>query len=205
VPRSNAAASSVPPPVTPPALRDASSSLKGTALRSTIAAIERIHGRRGLAQVKEALSEGARTALDHVLSVSWYPVSLSADLHSAVRYTVGRGSWEASRELGREAAKIDYTGVYRVVLRAVQYDTVFSRMELTWRHYYTRGSLAWDHRRPGFTRLMVRGAEGFNEGMWNACAGRGESLLRLTGARSADVSVLDANEQGCTFEAMWLT
>src|SRR5208337_2038985 len=102
------------------------------------------------------------------------PVSLSAALHAAVRDTLGGGSWEASRALGREAARIDYTGVYRLVLRAAQFDTVFSRLELVWRNYYSLGHFAWERLGPGAMRATVSDVRGFNEGMWFACAGRTE-------------------------------
>ncbi len=177
--------------------------MKGTAFRSTLSAIERIHGARGLEAVKEALHDGERSALEHVLPVSWYPISLSAALHSAVRETLGAGSWEVSRRLGREAAKIDYTGVYRVVLRAVQYDTVLSRLELTWRNYYSHGVFEWASRSAGSTRAHVSGVRGFNEGIWLACAGRAESLLEMTGARVAEIAVTQPTERSATFEGMW--
>jgi hypothetical protein len=184
--------------------RVARPSLKGTAFRSTLAAIEKVYGAAALRAVKAALDAPSRAALEHVLPVSWYPVSLSAALHDAVRREIGFGDWEASRAIGREAARMDYTGVYRVVLRSVQYDTVFERIELAWRGYYSQGTFAWTRPGPGSMRATVSDVRGFNTGMWIACAGRTETLLLLTGARSADVAVSDATEHRCTFEAMWL-
>jgi hypothetical protein len=179
--------------------------MKGSAFRSTLAAIERVHGQRGLRAVLDALDPEARAALDHVLPVGFYPVSLAAALHEAIRNVLGFGSWEASRRLGHEAARIDYRGLSRLVLRAVHYDSVFARLEMIWRHYYTEGSFEWDHRREGFTRLTIRDARGFNEGMWQSVAGRAEELLRMTGSRAAEVALLDVSERSCTLEAMWLT
>jgi hypothetical protein len=53
-------------------------------------------------------------------------------------------------------------------------------------------------------RATVTDVRGFNTGMWVACAGRTETLLMLTGARAAEVSVIDPSERQCTFEAVWL-
>ena len=178
--------------------------LKGTALRSTIAAIEKVYGADGLRAVMASLDGPTGASLARVLPVSWYPVSASAALHDGVRRAVGRGDWEASRSVGREAARIDYTGVYRVVMRAIRFDTVFARLELSWRGYYAHGEFAYAAVRPGCVKANVRAVRGFNTGMWVACAGRTESLLLMTGARAADVAVIEPTDYDCTFEATWL-
>ncbi len=198
--RSNLAA---PLPSSRVAEADAGPQMKGTAFKSTLRAIEQVHGAAGLASVKAALDPALREELERILAVSWYPVSLSAQLHEAVRVVLGAGSWQVSRKLGQEAAKIDFTGVYRVLLRSVQYDTVFSRLELSWRNYYSLGTFTWDHRKPGSSRAVVSGVRGFNLGMWEACAGRAESLLKLTGAAAADVELKETTDSAATFEALW--
>ncbi len=178
--------------------------MKGTAFKSTLAALEKLHGAQALTAVKASLDAAARDALEQVLSVSWYPVSLSAALHEAIRDVVGRGDWEASRAIGREAARIDYTGVYRVVLRSIQYDSIFARLEMAWRNYYTHGVFSWTRVGPASTHVTVKDARGFNAGMWIACAGRTEELLTLTGARTVDVTVREPNDTGCEFDVMWI-
>ena len=180
------------------------SALKGTALRSTLAAIEKLHGRAALQAIKASFDDDARETLDHILPVSWYPVALGAAVHDGVRRVIGHGDWEASRLVGREAARIDYTGVYRVLLRSIQYDTVFERVELAWRSYYSLGTFSWTRPGPGMMHAKVTGVRGFNTGMWNACAGRTETLLLMTGARVADVRVLDPTDHECSFDAMWV-
>jgi hypothetical protein len=191
---------------TPPALPiEEPARIKGTAFRSTLAAIEKMYGAAGLRAVRAAMEPEERAALDQILAVGWYPVELSAALHVAARHVLGFGSWDVSRTLGHEAARIDYSGVYRVVIRAVQYDSVFSRLERTWRHYCTLGSFRWQERRPGCMRATIRDVRGFNEGMWLGVAGRTAELLRMIGSRAADCHVVDVDDRACTLEAMWLT
>ena len=162
----------------PPRRRSAGPQMKGTAFRSTMKAIEQVHGASALAAVKTALEPGTRDALDRILPrVSWYPVSLSAELHEAVRNVLGGGEWTASRRLGQEAAKIDFTGVYRVVLRTVQYDTSL----FATRAQLAKLLLARDlHLGPPKARLQHR------DGRWRAGLQRGDvgSVRRSRGNAS---------------------
>jgi hypothetical protein len=99
---------------------------------------------------------------------------------------------------------MDYSGVYRVVLLGMQYDSVFSRLALAWRHYFSQGTLTWTHRGPGASTLRVSDVHGFNPGMWLASAGRAETLFTMSGAKAADVTVVDPTDHGATLEGIWL-
>lgn len=178
---------------------------KGTAIRSTLRAIEKVHGKVGLQRVKDTLDKTLLAQIEPVLlPVNWYPIAVSAGLHAAIRDALARGSWEESHALGVQAAHIDFTGVYRVLLRAVQYDTIWSRMEVTWNHLISQGAFTWYERKDGYVRARIYGVEGFNRGIWNAAAGRGEGLMQLSGAKSASVVVLESTGQDCIFEGYWV-
>lgn len=97
---------------------------KGAAIKSTLAAIEKLHGAAVQKELIASLPAEMRDRITPVLPVQWYPVEIVAAIHAAVRDRIGRGSWEASHAIGVEAARIDFTGIYRVFLRAVQYDTI---------------------------------------------------------------------------------
>jgi hypothetical protein len=178
---------------------------KGTTFRSTLAAIEKLDGPLVLAKVKDRLPPALRELIEpRVLTVRWYPVALGAAIHLAVRDVIGAGRWDHSHALGVEASMMDFTGVYRVLLRAIQYDTIWSRMELTWGHSFTQGGFKWHDRREGYVKATIAGVTGFNRGIWNAAAGRGEGLLKLSGAKAASAQVIESTASDCTFEAMWL-
>jgi hypothetical protein len=178
---------------------------KGAAIRSTLQAIGNLYGDDVLAQVKGALRKDIRAQIEpRVLAVSWYPIEVSAAVHVAIRDVVGNGQWDMSHTIGIEAAKIDFNGVYRVFLRAMQYDTIWDRAQRAWDNYNSQGHATWGEREGGSAKGFVAGVTGFNRGIWNAVAGRFESLITLSGARGASVEVHDPTPIGCTFVALWL-
>jgi hypothetical protein len=177
---------------------------KGVAFRSTLLAIERLHGEGAVARVKDAMPERHRASMENILAVNWYPIEVSAALHVAIRDTIGRGEWRESHRLGVEAARIDFTGIYRAVLRAIQYDTIWDRMERAWTTYMSGGNAKWEERGHGTMRGYVEGVAGFNNGMWLATAGRMEGLLLLSGAKGASAEPSDMTPTAAKFEALWI-
>jgi hypothetical protein len=178
--------------------------LKGLGLKNTLVALEKIHGKEALERVREAMPARLRDTVAQVLPLEWYPVELTAAVHVAIRDTLGGGSWGESQRISREAAMVEVTGVYRIILRAVQYDTVWDRMERMWPQYYDAGEARWIDRGRGHATAEFRGVAGFNEGMWGSIAGRIEILLEMTGARAPAVSVKQPSSTHATIEALWL-
>jgi hypothetical protein len=178
--------------------------VKGVGAKNTLASIERVHGKPGLERVRQAMPPRLRAQTTQLVALEWYPVELVAALHVAIRDTLGKGSWEESQRLARDAARVEFNGVYRLFLRATQYDTVWDRMERVWATYYDAGDAKWVDRGRGSARAKVRGVTGFNEGMWRSVAGRIEILLELTGARGSSVTVSTSASSHATIEALWL-
>ena len=178
--------------------------LKGLGLKNTLIALEKLHGKEALERVREAMPARLRETIAQVLPLEWYPAELTAALHVAIRDTLGAGSWGESQRISREAAIVELTGVYRIILRVVQYDTVWDRMERMWPQYYDAGEARWVDRGRGHARAEFRGVAGFNEGMWGSVAGRIEILLEMTGARAAAVTVKNPSSTHATIEALWL-
>jgi hypothetical protein len=178
---------------------------KGTAVRSTLQAIARLHGSEALAQVTSALPADVRARIEpHVLPVAWYPIEVSAAIHVAIRDLLGHGKWDASHAIGFEASKIDFNGIYRIFLRSLQYDTIWDRAQRAWVSYNSAGDIRWGERSPGGATGVITGVSGFNPGIWNAVAGRYQSLIVLSGARGASVEVKDATATGASLNALWL-
>lgn len=179
--------------------------LKGTALSSTLGAIEHVHGASGLAAVRAALPTAVRRLIDDepILAVRWYPVEIVAALHVAVRDVVGHGDWSASHALGMAAAREDFKNLYRIVIRALTPTTVWSRMERMWTLYNSRGKFTWIERKPGSVHVIIRDVAGYNPGMWNAVAGRGQQVILMTGAKAANVAVVRSTESEGEFEGLW--
>jgi hypothetical protein len=178
--------------------------VKGIGLKHTVVALERIHGKAGLEIVKAAMPARFHETIATLKPLEWYPVEIAAHLHLAIRETLGGGLWTESQRISMVAAKLDITGPYRMMMRAVQYDTVWDRMERIWPQYYDAGEAKWVDRGRGHATAEFRGVAGFNEGMWGAIAGRIEMLLEMTGARGAAITLKDMSSTRATLEALWL-
>jgi hypothetical protein len=178
---------------------------KGAAIKSTLEAIATLHGEAQLASVRDRIPAHLRAQIEpRVLPVAWYPVEVTAALHEAIRDVLGGGRWEASHRIGVEAARIDFTGVYRVFLRSMQYDTMWDRAERAWTNYNSQGTPRWTERGPGHARGIITGVSGFNVGIWEAVAGRLEGLLQMSGARGATIEVKASSATGAELHALWL-
>jgi hypothetical protein len=178
--------------------------IKGTGIRSALIAIERLYGADAVVRVKAVMPPRLREVVDKVHPLEWYPVEVSAAVHLAVRDVIGGGSWDASHAIGREAARVDFTGIYKVLVRTVQYDTIWDRIELAWTRYASAGEAKWYERGPGHAKAFVSGVAGYNNGLWASVAGRCEGMLLLSGARGAAVSMIEPANTSCSFEALWL-
>jgi hypothetical protein len=178
---------------------------KGAAIKSTLQAIANLRDAAALDAVKGALPAAIRAQIEpHVLPVAWYGVEVTAAIHVAIRDVLGGGQWSFSHTIGVEAARIDFNGIYRLFLRSMQYDSLWDRVARAWETYNSQGHPHWEDRTNGSAKGVVTGVSGFNVGMWNAVAGRCESLLTLGGARGASVEVREANATSCRMDALWL-
>jgi hypothetical protein len=192
------------------ATTSSAATLRGTVLKHNLLAIRNLHGEDGLARVVAgvvaALPADIRERIDgNILQVDAIPISVFAALHEAVKDTLGNGKWDLSHAIGSEAARLEFGGVYRVFIRAVQYDALWERIERTWNHIVGRGAFRWIERRDGYIRAEIHGVVGFNRGLWTSAGGRAERLLLMSGAKSAQVSLVDLNASRGVFEAIWLT
>lgn len=179
--------------------------LRGSVLRHNLKAIKNLHGAEGLERVLSALKPDIRERIDNVVAVEAVPVELFAALQESVRVQLGHGKWDTSHAIGSEAARLEFTGVYRVLMRAIQYDDVWDRMQRTWDHIVGTGAFRWIERGEGHTRAEIHGVPGFNLGCWYSAAGRAERVLLLSGAKSANVSILEHGVGRAVFDAVWLT
>jgi uncharacterized protein (TIGR02265 family) len=178
--------------------------VKGVAIRSLLAAIEVAFGAPALGRVTGALSEEVRAQLEPVvLASSFYPIAVSAAIHEAIRYSLGGGSVNANRRVGAEAARRDFSGIYRVFIRVADYNRLLEGIERAWRQYNSHGSVEWQRIGGHEARCAIREVEGFTEAMWHSIAGRFETMLLLSGAKHATVAVDDWSAHNVTLHARW--
>lgn len=176
--------------------------IKGAGIRSLLLAIEELKGTGAVAAVKAALPEHVRAQIEpQILASGLYPVEVSASLQVAVRDVLGGGSWEISHRLGVEAALIDFRGIYRVFLRALDRDSIWDRIERAFAQYTSQGIMRWTERTSSGARGHAAGVSGYNEGLWVSAAGRMQGLMMLSGAKKAVVRAVDPTPESCRFEA----
>ena len=184
--------------------RSAAVTLRGSVLRHNLKAIQNLFGDDGYAQILAGLDEPTRERLEHIVPVEEVPVEIFAAVHESVRNAVGAGNWQASHAIGMEAARLEFSGVYRVLIRAIQYDDVWDRMQRTWDHIVGQGAFRWIERDEGHARAEIVGVPGFNLGCWWSAAGRAEQVLLMSGAKSANVTIVEHAHGRATFDAIWL-
>jgi hypothetical protein len=178
---------------------------KGAAIRSTLGAIDALHGPEVAKRIRRALPDEIRTQLEPVtLAAAWYPVEVTAAIHVAIRDVIGRGDWGASHAIGVEAAKSDFSSVHRAFLRASDFDTIWDRGQAAWSRYNSQGEARFVDREKGSATAIVEGVEGFNLGIWNAVAGRCEAMIRMAGAPGAFAEVADATTSRCKLRLIWV-
>lgn len=179
--------------------------LKGTGVRSSLAAAEKVLGPAGLARALERLPRELRDVVAAgILPAGWYPVEINAGLHAAVFELFGRGAYETNREIGRQGARADFGGVYRVLLRTVSHATLWERVALAWRQYNSGGDAKFAHPRPGEAYGIVTGVAGYNRGLWESVCGRLEVMLEMAGVRASSVTLADATPTSVRAEILWL-
>lgn len=178
--------------------------VKGTAIRTTLTAIEEVFGAAGLAKVRAALPPEVRAQLGGmVLASQSYPIAVSAAIQEAVRVQLGAGLLHANRKVGAAAGRIDFGGVYRVFLRASSYELMLRSMDRAFRQYNSQGEVIFGRIVPGEAEGSVRGVTGYTEPMWTAIAGRIDALLLLGGAQAATTTVVDWDAEHGDLRLRW--
>lgn len=178
--------------------------VKGVAIRSLLAAIEVAFGAGALTRVTSALSDEIRVQLEPVvLASSYYPIAVSAAIHEAIRHELGGDSLNANRRVGAEAARRDFSGIYRVFIRVADYRRLLEGIERAWRQYNSQGVVEWQHITGHEARCSIRDVDGYTEAMWHSIAGRLESMLLLSGAKHATVAVDDWSAHHVALHARW--
>lgn len=179
--------------------------VKGTALRSIMLAVEHLEGAEQLERVLQAMPDDARAALEPVvLGSRWYPVSVQASLHEAIRKELGRGRTEANYRVAQRAIKDDFKGgVYRTFLRLMTYDAMWNVSQRVWRQYNSSGSVKFFDRKRGHARGTIEDVDGYTLPMWIAICGRFHGLLELAGARNVKVETEQHDEISCRMRATW--
>jgi hypothetical protein len=181
--------------------------IKGIAFLSVMRALERLRGKDAADAALAAMPEEPRSGLRYgrIVAGGWYPIEQYRDLFAAVGSTTNEGE-RIIHELGREAARLDMTGVYKAVFKLLSPQIIFNLSARLFSNYYNTGKVTIIESRHGFVQASWTGCKGFNRHLWVEVLASAEMYLELAGAKNIRMRILLGGGQDDAFaeaQAHW--
>lgn len=173
--------------------------VKGISFRSVTRALLTLHGSEAvevcLATMPAELAEAFR--YQTILASGWYPIAWYRDLLRATQKASG-GSERALFEIGRQCARQDMTGIYRLGFKLLSPQIVLELSARLFSNYYDTGKGRVIESRSGFARAEWSECSGFDKNMWWEAFGAAEMFMELAGAKHIRTRIIrgggDADE-----------
>ena len=184
---------------------DETPKVKGITLRSAAQAFQLVrenHYAAAIDAMPQPLANGLRYGT--IAASHWYPLEWYRDLHAAFTSVTKEGE-RVIREVERQAARADMTGVYRIAFKLLSPQTLISLSSRLFSRYYDTGRVETLESREGYVRLRWTGCSGFNRSIWVGIFASCEELLELAGAKNVRVHVLEGaqHDDFAEAEAFW--
>jgi hypothetical protein len=181
--------------------------VKGVTLRSALQALERLQGSAAREAAIKAMPAELADAFRYgtIIASRWYPMRWYCDLHSAIVSTTS-GSERIIREVERDAARADMTGVYSFAFKLLSPQTLIGLANRLFSTYYDTGTVETLESRKGYVRIRWVGCTGFSRNTWVGIFASCELLLELAGAQHIRVHVRSgggAGDDWAEAEAYW--
>ena len=181
--------------------------VKGIAYRSALRALEHL---RGLPAVESAISAMSPELADSIrygtlIAASWYPIEWYRELFTSVVSTTGNNRGIV-HEIGREAARLDMTGIYRAAFKLLSPQSVLGLSARLFSNYYDTGSVVIVGSRSGFAQARWTNCTGFDRNLWGEVFASVEMYLELAGAsqvRTHIVSGAGLSDDCAELQAYW--
>ena len=120
--------------------------MKGSALASRFAWVEKHRGSAGLGELARGASDDLSDLIERGAVMSkWYPFELFIELNAHLDTVFGNGDLGLIRELARFGADANLTTIYRLFYRVGTVKWLLSRATRLWKLHYDSGSfdLEW--------------------------------------------------------------
>lgn len=181
--------------------------IKGIAIRSALRALERLRGTPAVEAATLAMPKELGSAIRYgtVMASSWYPIEWYRDFFAAIIATTGDND-RILRDIGREAARIDMTGIYKAAFKLLSPQALFGLSTRLFSNYYDTGSVVIVESRKGFAHAKWSNCTGFDRSLWLEIFGSIEMYLELAGAthvRLRVVSGAGATDDHAELQAHW--
>lgn len=181
--------------------------VKGVTLRSALQALQRLRGKAGfdatVGFLPDHLAEEVRFGT--IIASRWYPIEMYCALHAAMIAGTREGD-RIIREVEREAARADMTGVYRIAFKLISPQTLITLSSRLFNTYYDTGTVETLESRKGHVRIRWTGCTGFNRTIWVGIIASCEQMLELAGAKNVRTHVRSGggnDEDFAEAEAYW--
>jgi hypothetical protein len=181
--------------------------VKGVTLRSAMRALEHLRGKAVCEAATKAMPTQLAEALRYgtIIASHWYPLGWYRDLQSGIVSATNEGE-RIIREVEREAARSDMTGVYRVAFKLLSPQKLINLSSRLFSTYYDTGNVETLESRKGYVRIRWSGCTGFSRNIWVGIFASCEMLLELAGAKNIRMHVCSGGGPEDDFaeaEAYW--
>ena len=116
--------------------------IKGSAITARLRYVRDLYGEPGVRRLKEALSAEHRARIEQkVMPHDWVSFELFVELCTEIDRLYGRGDLMLCRELGRYAAKVNLTTLYRIFFALGSPRFIVGRAVRVWDVHYDSGQI----------------------------------------------------------------
>ncbi|MFW5926328.1 MAG: hypothetical protein ACOCV4_09195 [Myxococcota bacterium] len=171
--------------------------VKGSAFLSVRRSVAELRGEDAVeAALRAAVIEGNQPfRLEGIVATGWYPIDWYKAWLAGIRRGLGEGP-AFLREVGGRCATNDLKGVYRVFMKMLAPETLYSLSPRFFSSFYDTGQLEILDSRPGRTHAQWTGCTGFDANMWAELTGSNEAFLEHAGAFHVRIRVIAGGGDG---------
>ncbi|HEX9101534.1 MAG TPA: hypothetical protein VF997_04985 [Polyangia bacterium] len=170
--------------------------VKGTAIRGTLRAIERLCPPGTLRKMIPLLPGQIAPAVEHdaFIAAGWYPLAHVRAIFGAAMTATGR-DLELVREISRESTRDDFRGIYRLLAAVISPEFIMRRGPGIFSRYYDTGTLEVTAR-AGYCEGHYRGCVGFDRVLWADLLAGSATILEVCGARELKFEITRGGGDG---------
>ena len=181
--------------------------VKGAVLLARGAFVRSQHGEDAWKSVVESTSAQARETLGgSILSASWYPFAVNAELDEAIVRVVGGGERSIFKQIGASSARENLGGAHRSFLAPDDPQGFLARTGSIYRFYYDHGHREYEATGPTSGVMTTYDAETYSETDCLTVIGWYEQALAMCGAREVVIDEVLCRAKGgphCRYQLRW--
>jgi hypothetical protein len=181
--------------------------VKGVAFRSALRALEQLRGPPTVESAVSVMIPDLAQSIRYgtLIASGFFPIEWYRSLFSAVVATTGETDGIV-RNIGRECARLDMTGIYRTSFKLLSPQSIFGLGSRLFSNYYDTGTVVIVESRKGFARARWTNCVGFDQNLWVEVFGAAEMYLELAGANHIRIRVVSGagpTDSSAEVQAHW--